>query len=270
MEKLAQVTGVEVKTASNLVEATSDMGDFLIFSGMLRRLAVKLSKIANDHRLLSSGPRGGFNDINLPAVQPGSSIMPGKVNPVIPEAVNQTAFQVIGNDLAIVMAAEAGQLQLNAMEPLIINNTLSSLRMMTNACDMLTERCIRGITANVEHCEKTVRDSIGIVTAFSPCLGYEKASELAKRALASGGSVIDLIRDEGLLDEASIDHIMKPRNLTGPSFAPCERKMHERDKSYTHLPITKDDMEMIRSIKKSPSITMKKPQHFRSKTHGGC
>jgi aspartate ammonia-lyase len=268
MEKLAQVTGVDVKTATNLVEATSDMGDFLIFSGMLRRLAVKLSKISNDLRLLSSGPRGGFNDINLPAVQTGSSIMPGKINPVIPEAVNQTAFQIIGNDMAIVMAAEAGQLQLNAFEPLIINNTLSSLRMLTNACDMLTERCIRGITANVEHCEKTVRDSIGIVTAFSPTLGYEKASELAKKALVSGGSVIDLIREEGLLDEPTITHIMDPKNLTAPSFAPVARKLHERNKSYTHLPIPNNDMDMIiRSIKKSPSIT--KPKLFRNKTHGG-
>jgi aspartate ammonia-lyase len=164
IQKLAEVTGVDVKTAPSLVEATSDMGDFMSFSSMLRRLAVKMSKISNDLRLLSSGPRGGLNDINLPPMQPGSSIMPGKVNPVIPEAVNQTAFQVIGNDLAVHMAAEAGQLQLNAFEPVIIYNILSSLRMMTNAATMLTERCIRGIKANTDHCGNLVRDSIGIVT----------------------------------------------------------------------------------------------------------
>lgn len=272
MEKLAQVTQVDVSTAPSLVEATSDMGDFLLFSGMLRRLAVKLSKIANDLRLLSSGPRGGFNDINLPAMQPGSSIMPGKVNPVIPEAVNQTAFQVIGNDMAIVMAAEAGQLQLNAMEPLIVNNILSSLRMLTNACDMFTERCILGITANVDHCEKTVRDSIGIVTAFSPCIGYEKASDIAKKALASGRSVVDLVKEEGLLSEETIEHIMKPENLTGPSSVICERKIQrtiQRDRSYTHLIISKDDVEVMRELKKLEGPT-KLTLHFRSKTHTGC
>ena len=179
--------------------------------------------------------------------------MPGKVNPVIPEAVNQTAFQVIGNDLATTMAAEAGQLQLNAMEPLIVYNILNSLRMLTNACNMLTERCIRGITANREHCEATVRDSIGIVTAFSPSIGYEKATELAQKALLSGGSVVDLIREEGVLDAASIEYIMRPENLTGPmrpENGPTppiteEKKtspkhfrkptLTEIDRSYTHL-----------------------------------
>jgi aspartate ammonia-lyase len=268
MQKLALVTQVAVTTAPNLVEATSDMGDFLLFSGMLRRLAVKLSKIANDLRLLSSGPRGGLNDINLPAMQPGSSIMPGKVNPVIPEAVNQTAFQVIGHDMAIVMAAEAGQLQLNAMEPLIVNNILSSLRMMTHACNMLTERCIRKITANVEHCEKTVRDSIGIVTAFSPCIGYEMASEIAKRALASGRSVVDLIKEDGLLDEGTIEHIMKPENLTGPSSMICAKKIADMDRSHTHLTVSKDDIAMMRELQKSQAPTKKK-QHFRHKTHAG-
>ena len=268
MQKLAQVTQVDVKTAPNLVEATSDMGDFLLFSGMLRRLAVKLSKIANDLRLLSSGPRGGFNDINLPAMQPGSSIMPGKVNPVIPEAVNQTAFQVIGHDMAIVMAAEAGQLQLNAMEPLIVNNLLSSLRMLTNACNMFTERCIRKITANVDHCEKSVRDSIGIVTAFSPCIGYEMASGIAKKALISGRSVVDLIKEEGLLDDDTIEHIMKPENLTGPSSMICAKKIGDMDRSYTHLIVSKDDLTSMLEIqeKEAPS---KKRQHFRHKTHAG-
>ena len=215
------------------------MGDFMLFSGLLRRLAVKLSKIANDLRLLSSGPRGGFNDINLPAMQPGSSIMPGKVNPVIPEAVNQTAFQVIGNDLAITMAAEAGQLQLNAFEPVIISNLLNSLRMLTNACNMLTERCIKGITANEKHCENLVHSSIAIVTVFSPYIGYEKSSSVAKQALTTGGSVVDIIRAERLLPTETIDYIMKRENLTGPSSMFSEPTidpvLRREGRSYTHL-----------------------------------
>ena len=234
LAKLAEVSGVEVKTSVSLVEATSDMGEFVLFSGMLRRLAVKLSKISNDLRLLSSGPRGGLNDINLPPMQPGSSIMPGKVNPVIPEAVNQTAFQVIGNDMSLVMAAEAGQLQLNAFEPVIIYNLLSSLRMMTNACNMLTERCIRGITANTEHCERSVRDSIGIVTAFNPSIGYEMATKIARKALVTGGSVVDLIKEEGLLDDKRIEEIMRTENLTGPSSLISEKKVRH-DRTFSHL-----------------------------------
>jgi Lyase/Fumarase C C-terminus len=218
IQKLAEVSGYDtIVGASDMIDASSDMGDFMLFSGMLRRLAVKLSKIANDLRLLSSGPRGGFNDINLPAVQPGSSIMPGKVNPVIPEAMNQAAYQVIGNDVAITFAAEAGQLQLNAMEPLIIYNMLSSLRILTNAIVMLTNRCVRQITANAERCSNMVRDSIGIVTAFSPFIGYEASTNIAKEALACGSNVLDLIRRDRLLSEETIATIMKPENLTGPS-----------------------------------------------------
>lgn len=157
------------------------------------------------------------------------------VNPVIPEAVNQTAFQVIGNDLTITMAAEAGQLQLNAMEPVIIYNLLSSLRMLTNACDMFTERCIKGITANVDKCEKMVRDSIGIVTAFSPFIGYEKSSQLAKEALQTGRSVVDMIKEEKLLDENKIESIMRPANLTGPSSLFSESQLKVVDKTGTHL-----------------------------------
>ena len=264
MKKLAEVTGVEVKTAPNMIDASSDMGDFMIFSGMLRRLAVKLSKIANDLRLLSSGPRGGFNDINLPAVQPGSSIMPGKVNPVIPEAVNQTAFQVMGNDLAITMAAEAGQLQLNAMEPLIIYNMLSSLRMMTNACNMLTDRCIRQITVNVDRCNNLVRDSIGIVTAFSPFIGYEKSTAIAKEALLSGRNVLDLIKEEGLLDAKKIESIMEPQNLTGPSSLISEKSIPDLDRSYTHMRSSSVDASFFNMtvLKKQPSM-----RHQRSNTH---
>lgn len=235
IRKLANVSGVDAKTASNLIDASSDMGDFVAFSGLLKRLAVKLSKIANDLRLLSSGPRGGFNEINLPSVQPGSSIMPGKVNPVIPEAVNQTCFQVIGNDLAITMAAEAGQLQLNAMEPLIVYNILSSLRMMTNACNMLTEKCIKGITANVDTCQKLVYDSIGIVTAFNPFLGYETSTAIAKKALLTGRSVVDLINEEGLLDAAMIANVMKIENLTGPSSLISQTAVKDADQCYTHM-----------------------------------
>lgn len=235
IKKLANVAGTNVSIAPSLIEASSDMGDFVHFSGLLKRLAVKLSKIANDLRLLSSGPRGGFNDINLPAVQPGSSIMPGKVNPVIPEAVNQTCFQVIGNDLAITMAAEAGQLQLNAMEPLIIYNILSSLRMMTHACNMLTEKCIRGITANADHCEKLVYDSIGIVTAFNPFIGYEKSTAVAKKALKTGQSVVDVIKEDNLLDDAQIENIMKVENLTGPSSLLSQKAIQGVDRCYTHM-----------------------------------
>ena len=235
IRKLANVTGVDVSTADNLIEASSDMGDFIAFSGLLKRLAVKLSKIANDLRLLSSGPRGGFNEINLPSVQPGSSIMPGKVNPVIPEAVNQTCFQVIGNDLAITLAAEAGQLQLNAMEPLIVYNMLSNLRMMTNACNMLTERCIRGITANVEQCQHLVSISIGIVTAFNPFLGYEASTAIAKKALATNRSVVDIILEDGLMDAAKVAEVMKKENLTGPSSLISQNATKDVDRCYTHM-----------------------------------
>jgi aspartate ammonia-lyase len=170
--------------------------------------------------------------------------MPGKVNPVIPEAVNQAAFQVIGNDMAIVMAAEAGQLQLNAMEPLIVYNLLSSLRILTKACSMFTTRCIVGITANVDHCEQIVRDSIGIVTAFSPFIGYEKATEMAGVALLTGRSVVDLIKEKRLLDEKKIEEIMKPENLTGPSSLISEAKI-KRDRSQTHLKTSSVDFHGV-------------------------
>lgn len=178
---------------------------------------------------------------NLPAVQPGSSIMPGKVNPVIPEAMNQAAYQVIGNDVAITFAAEAGQLQLNAMEPLIIYNMLSNLRMMTNACDMMTDRCVLQITANVERCQSMVRDSIGIVTAFSPFIGYEKSTAVAKEALVSGRNVIDLIKEEGLLTEEKIESIMKPENLTGPSSLLSIDKFPDLNREYTHMRVSSVD-----------------------------
>mmetsp|Transcript_8982 Transcript_8982/g.22664 ORF Transcript_8982/g.22664 Transcript_8982/m.22664 type:complete len:521 (-) Transcript_8982:119-1681(-) len=250
VRKLSEVTGLVISAAPNMIDASSDMGDFLIFSGLLRRLAVKLSKIANDLRLLSSGPRGGLNDINLPAVQPGSSIMPGKVNPVIPEAVNQTSFQVIGNDLAITLAAEAGQLQLNYAEPLIVYNLLSNLRMMTNACYMLTDRCIKQITANKEDCEKMVYNSIGIVTAFNPHIGYEKSSAAAKKALLTGGNVVDIIREEGYLTEDKISEIMKVENLTGPTslMKRSVTSVAELNRSLTHMRVSSVDASFFNNV----------------------
>ncbi len=213
---LSDVSGIEMKLASNLVEATSDMGAFVLLSGILKRFAVKLSKICNDLRLLSSGPRAGFNEIELPAMQPGSSIMPGKVNPVIPEAVNQVAYQVIGNDLAVTMAAEAGQLQLNAMEPLITYNLFNSMRMLSSAMQMLETRCIRGIEANRGQCTRHVTNSIGIVTALNPYIGYENATRIAKRALAEERGVVELVLEEKLIAPGELDQILHPDALIQP------------------------------------------------------
>ncbi|MDR2213080.1 MAG: aspartate ammonia-lyase [Pseudomonadales bacterium] len=229
---LARDSGFDFKLALNLVEATPDTGDFVLFSSMLKRFATKLSKIANDLRLLSSGPRAGFNEINLPPVQPGSSIMPGKVNPVIPEAVNQVAFQVIGNDLALTLAAEGGQLQLNPFEPVILYNLLGSLNMLTAATDMLRERCIEGISANRAVCEAYVQNSIGVITVFSPYTGYENATRIAREALHSGKGVVELIQREGLLDEALIAKLMTRENLTGPS---AMLPANEYEQGQTHL-----------------------------------
>lgn len=213
---LSELSGFEFKRASDLVEASSDMGAFVLFSGMLKRLAVKLSKIANDLRMLSMGPRCGLNEINLPPQQPGSSIMPGKINPVIPEAVNQVAYQVIGNDMAVTMAAEAGQLQLNAMEPLIAYNVLESIRMLTQAMHMLKNRCVRGITANTERCQELVDQSIGIITAVVPYIGYENSSRIAKTALETGRGVLELIREEQLMSEEALSEILQPSNMIRP------------------------------------------------------
>ncbi|OFV81653.1 MAG: aspartate ammonia-lyase [Acidobacteria bacterium RBG_13_68_16] len=214
IEHLRRITGLDVVLAENLVEATPDTGAFVMFSGVLKRTAVKLSKMCNDLRLLSSGPRCGLAEINLPPVQPGSSIMPGKVNPVIPEVVNQVAFQVVGNDLTITMAAEAGQLQLNVMEPVIAFNLFQSLQMLTAAVSTLTSRCIRGITANAERCREMVDRSIGLVTAVVPVLGYEKASEIAQEALESGRSVREIILARGLLSADDLDELLSPGAMT--------------------------------------------------------
>lgn len=213
---LSQVCGHPMRLAADLIEATSDMGAFVLFSGMTKRLAIKLSKICNDLRLLSSGPRTGFNEINLPAQQPGSSIMPGKVNPVIPEAVNQVAYQVVGNDMAITMAAENGQLQLNVMEPLIAYKILESMRLLRRAMDMLRERCVLGITANRERCLDLVNQSIGLITALNPYIGYDNATRIARTALETGKGVLELVREEGLIDDALLEEILKPANMVNP------------------------------------------------------
>jgi aspartate ammonia-lyase len=217
VEELAGISGHPLSLAPNLIEATSDMGAFVLFSGVLKRIATKLSKICNDLRLLSSGPRAGLGEINLPARQAGSSIMPGKVNPVIPEVVNQVAFLVIGYDLTVTMCAEGGQLQLNAFEPTIAFCILTSIRMLTAAIDSLTQRCVRGVTANRERCIESVNNSIGLITALVPALGYESASRVAKRALREGRSVRDLVLDEGLLEASLLDELLRAETMTRPS-----------------------------------------------------
>ncbi len=217
VKELAAISGHPLTLAPNLIEATSDMGAFVLFSGVLKRIAVKLSKICNDLRLLSSGPRTSLGEINLPARQAGSSIMPGKVNPVIPEVVNQVAYLVIGHDLTVTMCAEAGQLQLNAFEPTIAYCIMTSLRMLTAAIDTLTIRCIKGITANRQHCLDTVNNSITLVTALGPTLGYEACSHIARRALMENRRVRDIVLEEGLLSETVLDDLLCVEAMTRPS-----------------------------------------------------
>jgi aspartate ammonia-lyase len=219
VEELARAARQPLLPAENLIEATSDMGAFVLFSGLLKRIAVKLSKICNDLRLLSSGPRTGIGELRLPAVQAGSSIMPGKVNPVIPEVVNQVAFLVIGHDLTVTMCAEGGQLQLNAFEPTIGYCVLNSLRMLTAAVETLRTRCIEGIEVDRERCESLVRGSIGLVTALVPALGYEASSRVAKRALAEKRSVAEVVLDEGLLTEVQLNELLQLEAMTRPSRA---------------------------------------------------
>ena len=213
---LRKITGLKLKNAENLVEATQDTGAFVMYSSAIKRLAVKLSKISNDLRLLSSGPRTGINEINLPPMQPGSSIMPGKVNPVIPEVVNQIAFKVIGNDLTVTMAAEAGQLELNVMEPVIVQSIFESVEMLKSGMKTLKHRCIDGITANKERCLMMVQNSIGIVTALNPVLGYETCSSLAKEALETNSGVYELCIKKGLLSEKELDKILSPERMIKP------------------------------------------------------
>ncbi|MGE5352558.1 MAG: aspartate ammonia-lyase [Acidobacteriota bacterium] len=213
---LKSITGLDVVLAPNLVEATQDTGAFVMYSSAIKRLAVKLSKISNDLRLLSSGPRAGIGEINLPPMQPGSSIMPGKVNPVIPEVVNQIAFKVIGNDLTVTLAAEAGQLELNVMEPVITQSLFESIEMLKNGMETLKYRCIEGITANEARCRKLVEDSIGIVTALNPVLGYETCTELAKEALSTGRGVCELVLEKKLLSREKLDELLAPEHMISP------------------------------------------------------
>ncbi len=218
VEYIRQFSGVPVIGAANLVEATQDAGAYVQLSGVLKRVAVKLSKICNDLRLLSSGPRAGLGEINLPAMAPGSSIMPGKVNPVIPEVVNQVAFEVIGNDVTVTLAAEAGQLELNAFFPVVAFNLFRSLDMLGRACRTLAEKCIDGITANREFCRRQVENSIGLVTALNPLLGYERSTEIAQAALSSGRSVYEIVLEKGYLSKEQIEEMLLPENMTQPRF----------------------------------------------------
>jgi aspartate ammonia-lyase len=212
---LARLTGLSLITAPDLIEATADTGVFVQLSGVLKRCAVKISKICNDLRLLSSGPRAGLGEINLPALQPGSSIMPGKVNPVIPEVVNQVCFDVIGGDVTVTLAAEAGQLQLNVFEPVIAYRLLRSVETLRNACVVLRERCVEGITPNPSRMRQFVEQSIGIVTALVPKLGYERASAIAKEALESGRGVYELVLEKGVLSREALDQLLNPDAMTG-------------------------------------------------------
>jgi aspartate ammonia-lyase len=213
VKHLADITGFPIELAANLVESTQDTGAFVLYSSTIKRLAVKLSKICNDLRLLSSGPRAGLGEINLPKMQPGSSIMPGKVNPVIPEVVNQIAFNVIGHDLTITLAAEAGQLELNVMEPVIAMSLFESIEQLSNGMRTLRTKCIDGITANEEVCKKMVENSIGIITALNPVLGYEVCSQLAKEALETNAGVYDLIIGKNLLTREQLDKFLSPENM---------------------------------------------------------
>ncbi len=217
-QHLLKITGLKLETAENLVEATQDTGAYVQLSGVLKRVAVKLSKICNDLRLLSSGPRAGIFEINLPPMQPGSSIMPGKVNPVIPEVVNQVAFEVMGNDITIAMAAEAGQLQLNVMEPIIAYSLFSSINHLRQACIVLSERCVKGITANRERAREMVESSTGLVTALNPYLGYEKSTEVATEALTTGKKVFDIVLEKGYLSRDQLNEILKPENMIQPNL----------------------------------------------------
>ncbi|MEO7083016.1 MAG: aspartate ammonia-lyase [Gemmatimonadaceae bacterium] len=211
--ELSRISGLALITAPDLVEATADTGAFVQLSGVLKRCAVKLSKICNDLRLLSSGPRAGLGEINLPAMQPGSSIMPGKVNPVIPEVMNQVCFDVIGGDVTVTMAAEAGQLQLNVFEPIIAYRLLRSIETLANGCGVLRERCVTGITANPSRMRYFVEHSIGIVTALVPVIGYEQATAIAKEALESGEGVYDVVLSRGLMTREQLDRALDPEEM---------------------------------------------------------
>ena len=218
IKNLANLTNAKFVEATNLVEATSDTGAYVMISGALKRTALKLSKICNDLRLLSSGPRCGLNEINLPIMQAGSSIMPAKVNPVIPEVCNQVCFKIIGNDVTISFAAEGGQLQLNVMEPVIGQCLFESIKLLTNACDSLRMNCVNGITANEKICRDMVHNSIGIITYLNPFIGHNKGDMIGKKAALTGRNIKELILEEGLLTEKELDNILSDENLMHPEY----------------------------------------------------
>lgn len=215
---LREMTGLEVTLAKNLIESTQSTSAFVMYSAALKQLAVKLSKISNDLRLLSSGPRAGINEINLPKMQPGSSIMPGKVNPVIPEVMNQVAFKVIGDDLTVTLAAEAGQLELNVMEPVIADCIFESIEMLKNGISTFKHRCVDGITANEDVCKKYVETSIGLVTALNPVLGYETSTQLAKEALETNKGIYELVLEKELMSQEELDEALDPKNMIKPQL----------------------------------------------------
>jgi len=222
-EKLSEVSGFELRRAENLVEATQNAGTFVQMSATLKRSAVQISKICNDLRWLSSGPRCGLNEINLPPMQPGSSIMPGKVNPVIPELVSQICYQVMGYDAVVSMAAEASELELCMAEPVIAFDLLHGMMILKNACVTLASRCIVGIEANRDICRGYVEKSIGLVTALVPVIGYEQSAAIAKEALKTGGSVYSLVLEKGLLSKEQLDDMLRPENMTDPREIPHEK-----------------------------------------------
>ena len=213
---LRKITGLDIKLADDLVGATSDTSCMVGYSAAMRRVAVKINKICNDLRLLASGPRCGLGEINLPAMQPGSSIMPGKVNPVIPEVMNQIAYKVIGNDLCVAMSGEAAQMELNAMEPVMAQCCFESADLFMNGFDTLRTLCVDGITANEEKCRRNVHDSIGVVTALNPVIGYKNSTKIAKEAMATGKSVYDLVLEHGILNKEELDTILSPENMLHP------------------------------------------------------
>ncbi|MBM7825774.1 aspartate ammonia-lyase [Arcanobacterium pluranimalium] len=218
VKRLAEVTGLDVKPAPNLIEATSDTGAYVSLSGALKRFASKLSMICNDLRLLSSGPRAGLNEINLPEMQAGSSIMPAKVNPVIPEVVNQVCFKVIGNDMTVTMASEAGQLQLNVMEPVIGQALFESISLLQNACITLRERCVAGITVNEDICAQFVMNSIGIVTYLNDIIGHHEGDLIGKECALTGKSVREVVLERGLMTQAELDRALSVENLMHPKY----------------------------------------------------
>jgi aspartate ammonia-lyase len=215
-EALKQITGWKISLAEDLVEATTDSSVLVAYSAILKRIALRTIKICNDLRLMGSGPRCGIHELFLPEMQPGSSIMPGKVNPVIPEVVNQVCYKVIGNDLTVTLAAENAQLELNVMEPVLIYSLFESINLLTNGFNTLRTLCIDGIRADVENCERQVKNSIGIVTALNPVIGYKSSTKIAKQAMATGKGVYDLVLENDILSKEDLDTILKPENMVEP------------------------------------------------------